>query len=140
MSETAEMKTCELEGAALDWAVAMAEGEEVIVHGIGQYRYDVRGGIHCCKYGCTFGPRSMTKEVERYEPSDSWAQGGPLITKYLIEFAVEHARTICACLCDENGMYISGCSYGDTYLIAACRAIVTAKLGETVNVPAELIK
>ncbi len=37
-------------------------------------------------------------------------------------------------------MYISGCSYGDTYLIAACRAIVTAKLGETVNVPAELIK
>lgn len=34
MSETVEVKTCELEGAALDWAVAMAEGEEVIVHDI----------------------------------------------------------------------------------------------------------
>ncbi|WAX22031.1 hypothetical protein MPK9_00076 [Pseudomonas phage MPK9] len=79
MSETVEVKIWDLEGAALNWAVAMAEGEEVIVHDIGQYRYDVRGGIHCCKYGCTFGPRSITEEVERYEPSDSWAPSPKVI-------------------------------------------------------------
>ncbi|ASP07888.1 TPA: phage protein NinX family protein [Pseudomonas aeruginosa] len=144
MSETVEVKTCELEGAALDWAVAMAEGEEVIVHDIGQYRYDVRGGIHCCKYGCTFGPRSITEEVERYEPSDSWAQGGPLIEKHRFEFEWigsdwhgEPLRFFTACGCD---MPADATSAGPTHLIAACRAIVRAKLGETINVPAELIK
>ncbi|HHQ2709894.1 TPA: phage protein NinX family protein [Pseudomonas aeruginosa] len=120
MSETVEVNTCDLEGAALNWAVAFAENEQ---------------GLNIVKRW-----RMVALHNALYVPSSDWSQGGPLITKYLIEFAVEHARTICAYLCDENGMYISGCSYGDTYLIAACRAIVTAKLGETVNVPAELIK
>ncbi|MHC9284128.1 phage protein NinX family protein [Pseudomonas aeruginosa] len=141
MSETVEVKIWDLEGAALDWAVAMAEGEEVIVHGIGQYRYDVRGGIHCCKYGCTFGPRSITEEVERYEPSDSWAQGGPLIEKHMIRthYAADtEKRADAGCIAQTWRPYAE--AYGRTLLIAACRAIVTASLGETVSVPAELIK
>ncbi|HEK2618693.1 phage protein NinX family protein [Pseudomonas aeruginosa] len=115
MSETVEVKTCELEGPALDWAVAKADGWDFSKE---YYRIMVQG----------------------YCPSTDWSQGGPLITEFLIEFRVEHARTICSYLCDANGMYISDGSYGDTHLIAACRAIVTAKLGETVSVPAERIK
>ncbi|HCF6753927.1 phage protein NinX family protein [Pseudomonas aeruginosa] len=139
MSETVEVKTCELEGAALDWAVAMAEGEEVIVHGIGQYRYDVRGGIHCCKYGCTFGPRSITEEVERYEPSDSWAQGGPLIEKHKLDIGAPMENVTGPWNANTEWGHPMG-TPGPTPLVAACRAIVRAKLGETVSVPAELIK
>ncbi|HCD9060324.1 phage protein NinX family protein [Pseudomonas aeruginosa] len=139
MSETVEVKTCELEGAALDWAVAMAEGEEVIVHGIGQYRYDVRGGIHCCKYGCTFGPRSITEEVERYEPSDSWAQGGPLIEKHKLDIGAPMENVTGPWNANTEWGHPMG-TPGPTPLVAACRAIVRAKLGETINVPAELIK
>ncbi|MFU4952049.1 phage protein NinX family protein [Pseudomonas aeruginosa] len=139
MSETVEVKTCELEGAALDWAVAMAEGEEVIVHDIGQYRYDVRGGIHCCKYGCTFGPRSITEEVERYEPSDSWAQGGPLIEKHKLDIGAPMENVTGPWNANTEWGHPMG-TPGPTPLVAACRAIVRAKLGETINVPAELIK
>lgn len=139
MSETVEVKTCDLEGAALDWAVAMAEGEEVIVHGIGQYRYDVRGGIHCCKYGCTFGPRSITEEVERYEPSDSWAQGGPLIEKHKLDIGAPMENVTGPWNANTEWGHPMG-TPGPTPLVAACRAIVRAKLGETINVPAELIK
>ncbi len=139
MSETVEVKTCELEGAVLDWAVAMAEGEEVIVHGIGQYRYDVRGGIHCCKYGCTFGPRSITEEVERYEPSDSWAQGGPLIEKHKLDIGAPMENVTGPWNANTEWGHPMG-TPGPTPLVAACRAIVRAKLGETINVPAELIK
>ncbi|ERU66888.1 TPA: DUF2591 family protein [Pseudomonas aeruginosa 7D9A] len=121
MSETVEVMTCDLEGPALDWAVAVIEGYDLMKH---PFRRAFIPNFGYCDYS----------------PSTNWNFGGPLITKFLIEFTVEHARTICSLLCDENGMYISDGSYGETHLIAACRAIVRAKLGETVSVPAELIK
>ncbi|MNN97528.1 hypothetical protein D3C81_2167110 [compost metagenome] len=56
-----------------------------------------------------------------------------------MDFTVEHPETIGAALCDENGMYIGDrVVFGPTHLIAACRAIVAAHLGEVVSVPAEL--
>ncbi|WP_074250413.1 phage protein NinX family protein [Pseudomonas aeruginosa] len=121
MNETVEVKTCDLEGPTLDWAVAVIEGYDLMKH---PFRRAYIPNFGYCDYS----------------PSTNWTFGGPLITKFLIEFRVEHERTICSYLCDANGMYISDGSYGDTYLIAACRAIVTDKLGETVSVPAELIK
>lgn len=133
MSETIEVKTCDLEGPALDWAVGCIEDEQIDRRPIGWRFMNLKGWV-------LLPDTPYFDIVNHWSPSTNWSQGGPLITKFLIEFRVEHERTICSYLCDANGMYISDGSYGDTHLIAACRAIVTAKLGETVNVPAELIK
>ncbi|MDT0990785.1 phage protein NinX family protein [Pseudomonas aeruginosa] len=125
MSETAEMKTCELEGAALDWAVAVIEGYDLMKH---PFRRAYIQNFGYCDYS----------------PSINWTFGGPLIEKYRFEFEWvgndwhgEPLNFFTACGFD---MPADAASAGPTHLIAACRAIVRAKLGETINVPAELIK
>ncbi len=124
MSQMIEVKTAELSGAALRWAVAQAEGLEVT--------------IYPPEYGN--GHRIAVKgRSETYRPDTNWSQGGPLFSKHLIEFVVEHEDVICAVLCDDYGMQVSEFRCGETHLIAACRAIVAAKLGDTVAVPAELL-
>lgn len=138
MSEFVEVKTAELTGPALDWAVAVVEGESVVIHSPNQRRFDVRGGIHCSSDGCTIGPRSSFGDTEDWSPSTDWAQGGPMLEKY--SWALPY-RTIARHhlgkfeACTESG---KSCN-GDTPLIAACRAIVAAKLGGVVQVPAELV-
>lgn len=122
-----EVKTSELIRRALDWAVAKGLGFEY--RKTGEY-----GTAHWLHQGS--GGNSV---MPRY--SNDWAKTGPLIDKYLIDLTVEHPSMICAALCDENGMYIDDkVSFGDTHLIAACRAIVAARLGDTVQIPDELAK
>ena len=139
-----KVKTAELSGSALDWAVAVIEGHDVIVHAVGTYRYDKRGGIHCCKYGCTFGPRSLTSDSGEYSPSTDWSQGGPLIEKYGIGVAkffepIDGPVMVgmeWAALWIDDSVRMDG----PAPLIAACRAIVAAKLGAVVQVPGELVQ
>jgi len=129
-----KVKTAELEGAPLDWAVAVIEGHDVIVHGVGTYRYDKRGGIHCCKYGCTFGPRSLTSDSDEYSPSTDWSQGGPLIEKYRVSIIYSDEECDPRAWTDDTAAW-----HGPTPLIAACRAIVAARQGGVVEVPGELV-
>lgn len=126
MTEFVEVKTSELTGYALDWAVARVEGLNAAIFP------DAPHYVFIDWPGCGCGP---------YHPCMSWAQGGPLIQKYHMDFCCEHPETIGAALCDENGMYIDDrMMFGKTHLTAACRAIVAAKLGDTVQIPAELVK
>ncbi|EGH43281.1 phage protein NinX family protein [Pseudomonas syringae] len=119
MSEFTEVKTADLLGAALDWAVAKAE--------ISPMEMPPKD-------------RVWSKYCATYSPSTDWSQGGPLIDSYHMDFCCEHPETIGSALCDENGMYIDGrMMFGKTHLIAACRAIVASVLGETVSVPKELL-
>ena len=72
--------------------------------------------------------------------STDWAQGGPLIEKYRPDLQTTRSSEIAAYLnkdVNDPGPLIYG--RGETYLIAACRAIVAAKLGDVVSVPAELV-
>ena len=103
------MKTSELTGAALDWAVAQCEG------------VSVRNGFddNCPEY------------------STDWAQGGPIIEREGFElcrlessaFGIEwRAQIDCDCR-----------FYGPTPLIAAMRCYVASKLGDEVDVPEELL-
>jgi hypothetical protein len=120
MIQMIEVKTAELSGPALRWAVAQAEGLEVTIHppayGNG-HRLAVNG------------------RTEAYRPDMDWSQSGPLIEKHRIGFGLyPNAYFACTGLNDCGGE-----ASGPTHLIAACRAIVSAKLGETVAVPAELL-
>ena len=110
------MKTSELTGVALDWAVAKCEGVEV------DY---INDGITQCL---------LRKLSGRYTPSTNWAQGGPIIERGKI--------TICFDTCQPRWV---GCDwdarlteFGLTPLIAAMRCYVASKLGDEVEIPKEL--
>jgi len=132
-SGTVEVQCSDLTGLALDWAVAKAVGKKLETHGGRSY---VPG--HC---GDSWSTGQYVSSLTRWSPSNDWSQAGPLISKYLMDFTVEHPETIGAALCDENGIYIDDrMMFGKTHLIAACRAIIAAHLGEVVSVPAELVE
>lgn len=132
-----KIKTSELECAALDWAVATVEGREIVIHGVGQYCYDRPGGVHCCKYGCTFGPRNIQYDVADYSPSTEWSQGGPLIERYEVAISPEQFGWEAEVYNGGHMNPVDGA--GKTPLIAAMRAIVASELGREVDIPEELI-
>lgn len=112
------MKTSELTGADLDWAVAKCEG--VTEGKDSAWYYDRRNA---------------------YNYSTDWSQGGPIIEREEIsvsrEFAsgrVEWDAWTPAPIRDDAEAF----GYGPTLLIAAMRCYVASKLGDTVEVPEEL--
>lgn len=135
MSQFVEVKAADLVGAALDWAVAMVGGESIIIHFPNQRRFDARGGIHCSSDGCTIGPRKSGGDTEEWSPSTNWAQGGPLIDEYGIEFKWVTDASIEA----YSYTMSENIALGGTHLEAACR-LIAMELGDVVQVPAELIE
>lgn len=120
---TVKVKTAELIEAALDWAVAKSMGFDI-----------TRVDRHCiaARYWSHAG---TAVELSDYNPSINWRYGGTLIDKFQIEilFAGGMAYSKLSGLKGAGGC-------GQTPLIAACRAIVSAKLGGEVEVPAVLAR
>jgi hypothetical protein len=109
------MKTSELTGAALDWAVAKAEGYT--------------------------GVALESRTGEWYTPSTNWAQGGPIIERENINIETWHGawQAELEFLPDDDTHYRYGKGAGPTPLIAAMRCYVASKLGEDVSIPEELL-
>lgn len=120
MSELVEVKTRELSGPALDWAVAKTEGLPSLIYPCEPpYIYIDLPGRGC-------GP---------YHPSYNWADGGPLLAKHRVGFGLyPNAYFACTGTNDDAGE-----ASGPTHLIAACRAIAASSLGDTVSVPKVLV-
>jgi hypothetical protein len=124
------MKTSELTGAALDWAVAKCED---ILHPWGYIR--VQDGR---VMWITPGNHEEADAWHQYSPSTDWAQGGPIIERDFIEFGVSKTDPIrYAAKIYVNDKRII--AHGSTHLIAAMRCYVASKLGDTVDVPPELV-
>ncbi len=122
MSEFVEVKTADLVGAALDWAVAKTEGLPLCEEACqGDY----------ILIGTGFG------DLEPFKPSTDWIRVGRLIEKYKVMITYHNApdQTPLATTSDSHPAF----QCGETILIAACRAIVASVLGETVSVPKELL-
>ena len=124
-----KIKTSELQGAALDWAVAQAMGMKI-------YR-SKSGRWMTANYG-DFNPRHG---APWFEPTTSWAQGGPIIEREKI--GLFKGNPLYFPEGNENGDYyedlwIAGKYHGQTPLIAAMRCYVASKLGDEVEVPNEL--
>ena len=118
------MKTNELTGPALDWAVAKCEG-------IGEV--DKFGGVWVL----------MPNEPhfnEAYTPSTDWAQGGPIIEREGIATKqwLGAWQAEVEFLPDDDTHYRYGRSYGPTPLITAMRCYVASKLGDNIDIPEEL--
>jgi hypothetical protein len=112
------MKTPELTGAQLDWAVAKCEGLDPVIRG---------GNIY-------------TGVVRWTNPSTDWAQGGPIIECEQISIVREYYNSddwtayMPSHVRDESAAF----GYGPTPLTAAMRCYVAAKLGDEVEIPKEL--
>lgn len=137
MTALIEVNTADLVGEALNWAVGMAEGLNMWVAPT-VYGVPARAFVNRLRGETVYG--------QRYDPVNDWATGGPLIDK--------HVQQLCDAVpptCgwgDLTPMHYATSNdadgyqrfeMGETKLIAACRAIVAAKLGKTVSVPAELM-
>lgn len=117
------MRTSELIGPALDWAVAEAEGNV-------RLQYDSREGL-------------IIKNILGwipYRPSRAWEQGGPIIEREKIATEYFPDGVWVAAITREvpGGIEQHG-GEGHTTLVAAMRAFVASKLGDEINVPAELV-
>ena len=118
------MRTSELKGLALKWAVAKCEGKQIYLS-------------HTKRCWLTLdytNPNPRTGTV--WSPSSNWAQGGPIIEREKIGF---WAYTL-----DEEGNENPGwyaetfegyVANGKTPLIAAMRCYVASKLGDEIELP-----
>ena len=135
MAQFVEVKTVELTGQALDWAVSRVEGVEYIKDYIVTTERNIIGEI------------LSSSSTSNYRPSTDWAQGGLLLDKHKpwVSPPVEDPDPCQpfgwdAEIYDEDGREVIGHAIGGkTALIAICRAIVLSKLGDLVQVPAELV-
>ncbi len=125
MQQMIEVKTTELEGATLDWAVAVAIGHKPRTGGKCAYPVEIED----------WNKPDTQVNAARFEPSTDWAQGGPLIEKYRIE-PHPYNGIIGGKLCKA---WKVGSQSHTGLLVAACRSIVVRELGDVVGVPAELM-
>lgn len=146
-----KVKTSELIGTVLDWAVATCEGWS-------EWEFDEDEG---------YAARSPAGEhgwlkLSAFAFSTDWSQGGPIIEREGItvircdnDYGTDE-RGFCNSVpipvwCATTGhhtiyesregkeIYTDALDYGPSPLIAAMRCYVAAKLGEEVEVPEELL-
>jgi hypothetical protein len=118
-----KMKTQDLTGSALNWAVAKCNGF------VPFSAKDNTGERIMIDLG------ESTMYLQHYRPSTNWSQGGPIIEQEGIA-AIPNGRG--AWEAELRGGDADDHGYGPTPLIAAMRCYVASKLGESVDVPEEL--
>lgn len=115
-----KMKTAELIGAALNWAVAKAEGWS-------------QEGLEDIARGDRFPEHAFSTE---------WAQGGPIIDSEHIGVAFNGGQWVAFYMADEldeNSWDFKLSTDGPTALIAAMRCYVAERFGALMEVPQELL-
>jgi hypothetical protein len=124
-----KIKSKELSGVALDWAVAKCDGINV---------YMLRGKLVYIPEGSLLG--FIHKDPRRVEYSTNWLQGGPIIDKLIEDgWKIEKADFGQGIKCYR---FINGeiqIQYGKTALIAVTRCYVADKLGDEIEVPDEFV-
>lgn len=115
------MKTNELIGPALDWAVAKCEGKRL---------------------GALTGEMLTLRISQGVRPPDysgDWSQGGPIVEREIDQ--ISRYETYPDYRADRFATddYEDCHAIGPTMLIAAMRCYVASKLGDEVNIPEELL-
>lgn len=131
MTDLIEVKTADLVGEALGWAVGKAEGLNLELV---PPQYGNPWRVFARYQG------QAIEHTKRYNPWEDWALGGELIEKYVAMvrgFPNQMYQTLAIARVRISGAL--AWRSGKTPLIALCRAIVAAKLGDTVQAPKELM-
>lgn len=138
MTDLIEVKTADLAGEALGWAVGKAEGLDVYLEPPG---YNAVPWRVFARY-----QGQAIEHAKRFNPWEDWALGGPLTVKYQVSLIPEahevHEGAEMSERWRASVYYRAGEHYGTDYcdaaLIAACQAVVATEFGDTVQVPKEL--
>ena len=128
-----KVKTKDLTGPALDWAVAVASGATALQSDGIRWFFTLHGSIYVLSSG--WGGMS-------YQPSDNWVIGGPIVEREGI--SLRHL-----CITDDPFRWVATKKpsiknmkpdglYGPTALIAAMRCFCASKLGAEIEIPEEL--
>ena len=142
------MKTSELTGAALDWAVAKAEGLLEPKEFFGKMVPSVVLDMEYWTDGTPMVRLNPCPDVyyrAEYDPSTSWQHGGPIIEeeRIFLKPSKLSPTTSKRIAWGAHGFYGNTGQkvhrHGPTPLIAAMRCYVASKLGDDVDVPEELI-
>lgn len=120
------MKTSELIGQSLNFAVTICEGA----------KYE-EGLI------VWYDEESVKRQLKPCDYSGDWSQGGPIIEREKIALDVEHgdtwrARFGRARITFDGRAHHYHHQTGPTPLIAALRTYVASKLGDEIEIPEEL--
>ena len=117
------MKTADLVGLPLDWAVVRCE-------------CDIPAQFVSIPARLNGSVRVFRKDINAYSepisPSTDWAQGGPIIELGGINI-IQSGSWLAEMNADHSGGVIR--SEGPTPLIAAMRCYVASKLGDEVEIP-----
>lgn len=106
-----EIKTSELNGIALDWAVAK------------------------CKWEVPSDAFAIYNTWRPTNYSTDWARGGPILEKAKIEVFIRDEKWLA-----YSSLSIPEDFNGNTPLIAAMRCFVAAHMGSSVSVPVKLLE
>lgn len=123
-----KIKTQDLTGAALDWAVAHAQDLTI----------ELRGKVVLAWLKDALGEDDYL--LVEYRPSRHWSQGGPIIEREKIElkYLGYDNPPYWSALKFSPSKYARKAAIGLTPLVAAMRCFVASKLGDEVDVPEEL--
>lgn len=132
------IKTEELSGTALDWAVAEAL-DDYCVRRASEAGYAWGEGDPLIVVPSDHNQCFWIFGEDDWSPSINWVQGGPLVDEYDVWLAgpasIDSVGDCHAAWVDGTGPI----AHGETKLIAAMRAIVAAKLGKEMDVPEEFL-
>lgn len=120
-----KIKTSELSGVALDWAIAKATRNSSVKLAFPPIIDDRNQ------------PCMVTESWGLWSPSTDWSQFGSLIESFGGRINLELRMSERSASFTQGALRI-GCTASNV-LIAGCRAIVLAKLGDEVDVPEELL-
>ena len=120
-----KVKTADLTGPALDWAVAKSEGLNP--------NSDPKIRRQYVGYSGFAEANGFGYAIKHY--STDWSQGGPIIERKWIELGAYHDQWRAVFHGEEGSIHQDG----PTPLIAAMRCIVASRLGDGVEVPDELM-
>lgn len=116
------MKTSELTGAALDWAVATAEG------------YSEWDGECFTSYADGYPGAFYLSD---WKPSSKWQDGGIIIERERLCISTGSAESVYMSWI-YDGLEMTWITHAETPLIAAMRCYVASKLGDEVDIPQQL--
>ena len=149
MTDLIEVKTADLAGEALGWSVGIAEGLDLILV---PPEYSNPWRVFARYQG------QVTESTKRCNPWEDWALGGPLIDKHKVMLSPPTSliHRNFGNFDKRNGYYEAGVwsstifsqdrkhrrtafHHPDSPLTVAMQAIVQFELGDTVQVPKELM-
>ena len=113
-----QIKVCEATGLVLDWLVAKCEGYDTVLTPARDVLI-LRKGV-----------------ADYFDPHRNWGWGGPILEREGLLIRPQPGNSWDSW---KHGVDEPGYSIGPTPLIAAMRCYLVSRLGETAEVPDELI-